>query len=250
MSIKSTNRKFYEEAYSSRTFLKVLLKHFFSYDQLAKTRRNIRAISQLPNYSRSMSVLDYGFGHGTFLLRLPRKHQNSGCELSQEAMKNVERLCSFVRRKATLYSSDEFASASQALTFDLVCCSHVIEHVDDEKSLLELFHSVLAEDGHLLLNVPINEVWVDPKHVRSYKAESIRQLLSGSGFHVERMVEEDRWSAWILHHEYVATVRRKLPFRLVRLSFSLLPVRVLDFLERILPRRYEPQQLLVLAKKK
>ena len=250
MSIKSVNRNFYEEAYSSRTFLRVLLKQIFSYDQLIKTRRNIRAISHLPNWSRSMSVLDYGFGRGTFLLRIPRKQQISGCELSQEAIKSFGKLCSFLRRQANLYSSDEFASASQELTFDLVCCSHVIEHVDDEQSLLKLFRSVLGADGHLLLNVPINEVWVDPKHVRRYTVESTKQLLSNAGFHVEHMAEEDRWSAWILYHEYVAAVRRKLPFRLVRFLFSLLPVRMLDFLEGILPEKYEPQQLLVLAKKK
>lgn len=250
MSLKSVNRSFYEEAYSSRTFFKVLLKQFFSYDQLTKTRRNLRAIGQAPGLSKPMSVLDYGFGRGTFLLRMSRKHQISGCELSQEAINNVGRICSLLRRQVNLYSSDEFASASPALAFDLVCCSHVIEHVEDEQSLLELFHSVLSVDGRLLLNVPINEVWVDPKHVRSYTAEGTRHLLANAGFDVEYVSEEDRWSAWILHHEYASKVRHKMLFRLVRLFSSLLPISVLNVLEKMLPEKYEPQQLLVLAKKK
>jgi SAM-dependent methyltransferase len=249
MSIKSTNHDFYGQAYSGRNFLKVLLKQFCSYDQLSKTRRNVRVIRHLPQFKGVLSVLDFGFGHGTFLMRMPRRHRISGCELSQEAIRNVRRLCSLFRRNVSLYTPDEFVAASQAISFDLVCCSHVIEHVDDEKSLLKLFHSVLGPDGYLLLNVPVNEVWVDPKHARSYTVESTRELLTDTGFKVEDVLATDRWSAWILYHEYVAAVRFMFFFRVVRFLFSLLPVCVLDFLEKMLPQKYKPQQLLVLAKK-
>lgn len=248
-SIKTTNLVFYENAYNSRHFLKVFLKQFISYDQLSKTRRNLRIVRNTPLFSKNISILDYGFGHGTLLLKMPGRHQIYGCELSTEAIKNVKKLCSLLRRKVYLYSSDEFVAASHDMKLDLVCCSHVIEHVDDDHSLLKLFHVALGADGHLLLNVPINEVWNDPKHVRQYSAESTKLLLECSGFKVENIIEADRWTAFILYHEYVSTTNYKFLLKVLRLFLALLPIVVLDAFEKFLPEKYPYQQLLVLAKK-
>jgi 2-polyprenyl-3-methyl-5-hydroxy-6-metoxy-1,4-benzoquinol methylase len=247
--ITTTNRDYYEHAYSGRYFLKALLKQYLSYDQLSKTRRNLKMLRRVPGFSRGISVLDYGFGHGTLLLRLPRRHQISGCELSAEAIVNLRRLCTMLRRNVSLYSPDEIAAESHAAAWDMVCCSHVIEHVGDDSELVRLYHAVLRPGGHLLLNVPINEVWSDPKHIRQYTVESTTRLLERSGFEIECSLQADRWTSFILVHEYVSIVRYKVVFRLLRLFLALLPIVVQDALEMFLPGKYQPQQLLVLAKK-
>ncbi|MGZ5053599.1 MAG: methyltransferase domain-containing protein [Methylobacter sp.] len=247
--IRATNVSFYENAYSGKFFLKTLLKQLLSYDQLSKTFRNLRLMRKVEGYSNKLSVLDYGFGHGTLLLRLPRRHQIFGCELSQEAISNVNALCSLWLRKVSLFSPEELVARSSTLSFDLVCCSHVIEHVDDERELLSLFRNVIQKNGHLLLNVPINEVWLDPKHIRKYTAGSTRLLLESAGFEVEELLEADRWTAWILTHEYVAATKPPRLFKLVRLFFALLPIPILDALEILLPNKYQCQQLIVLARK-
>lgn len=249
MTAKSTNREFYEKAYSSRSLLKVMLKQLVSFDQLSKTRRNLYLARKTPRFSRSISVLDYGFGHGTLLMRMPRRHRIFGCELSSEAISNVYSLCSLLRRKVSLFSPEELTARASTLSFDLVTCSHVIEHVEDESELLNLFRSVIPKNGHLLLNVPINEVWKDPKHVRQYTAMSTRRLLESAGFEVEECLEADRWTAWILHYEYVAKTKLSSLFRVPRLIFALLPIFVLDGLEIFLPKKFQCQQLIVLARK-
>jgi 2-polyprenyl-3-methyl-5-hydroxy-6-metoxy-1,4-benzoquinol methylase len=246
--IRAKNISFYENAYSGRFILKTLLKQFLSYDQLSKTRRNLRMARKSEGYSRSIAVLDYGFGHGTLLLRLPRRHQIFGCELSTEAISNMYALCLLWHRKVNLYLPEELVAASATLSFDLICCSHVVEHVDEESELLTLFRKMIRKNGHLLLNVPINEVWKDPKHVRQYTAKSTKQLLESAGFEVEELLEVDRWTAWILYHEYVAAMKTPRLFRLVRLVFALLPIAILDALEKFLPKEYQYQQLIVLAK--
>ena len=44
-------------------------------------------------------------------------------------------------------------------SYDLIICSHVLEHVDDRKALLELKEEILSKDGILLIMVPIVEGW-------------------------------------------------------------------------------------------
>lgn len=247
--IGASNLEFYEQAYSVRHLPGLVLKQLLSYDQLSKTRRNFKMLRKLPNFSGPLSVLDYGFGHGTLLLRLPRAHRMHGCELSLRAMRNLELLCRFLRRKVTFHRPQELEAAPRSLSLDLVCCSHVIEHVDDDAALLAMFHRQLSRDGWLLLNIPINEVWDDPNHVRSYSKDSIGPLLRGAGFTVQTVLEADRWTAWILHHERVSSIRPKLLFRTIRLLLALLPVAAWNALERFLPDKYKFQQLLVLANK-
>ena len=40
-------------------------------------------------------------------------------------------------------------------SFDLIFCSHVLEHVDDDRQALREFHRVLSSEGLLMLMVPI-----------------------------------------------------------------------------------------------
>jgi SAM-dependent methyltransferase len=53
-------------------------------------------------------------------------------------------------------------------SFDLVLCSHVLEHVDDRQALSEL-HRILSPGGTAILMVPIVEAWT-----RTYEDEDIR----------------------------------------------------------------------------
>jgi SAM-dependent methyltransferase len=240
------NRDFFERAYA-RGFITSLIKQFASYDQLSKTRRNLAVARGVPGFGQELSVLDYGFGHGTFLLRLPRRHHIAGVELSDSAVRNVLRLSSFVRRPITLYTPGELATLPSS-SFDLICCSHVLEHVDDDRALLVEFRRLLTQQGHLLINVPINEVWDDPNHVRSYDASAAVDLLESAGFVVEQNHQADRWTALLLEREQTSQRMTRLMLRAARLGLALLPARVLAATERLLPTRYEPQQLILLAR--
>lgn len=248
-NLQTVNVEFYEAAYSRRYILIVLLKQLLSFDQLSKARLNLRFVAKIPDFRRKLAILDYGFGRGTFLQKLPRRHGISGCELSSEAIGNLRRLFALRFRKVSIYTPDELIASSDLLQFDVISCSHVIEHVDDDERLLRLFRSLLRVGGYLLLNVPINEVWEDPKHVRRYSVESVRLQLSKLGFAVECILEADRWTAFILHHEYVLKTSHRLMFRILRFTLALMPASLSDALETLLPRSYRCQQLLVLARK-
>lgn len=83
-------------------------------------------------------------------------------------------------------------------SFDVICCSHVLEHVPDDRRAMREFFRVLAPGGWAVLNVPISAdrtvedpSVVDPAererrfgqrdHVRRYGPD-YRQRLQEAGF--------------------------------------------------------------------
>ena len=86
-------------------------------------------------------------------------------------------------------------------SFDIVFCSHVLEHVPDDRQAMSEFHRVLKESGWAILLVPImsNKTFEDPSiiepeerlkafgqkdHVRKYGPDYIDRLRE-AGFAVE-----------------------------------------------------------------
>jgi SAM-dependent methyltransferase len=86
-------------------------------------------------------------------------------------------------------------------SFDVIYCSHVLEHVQDDRKAMREFHRTLKSDGWAILNVPINaeQTFEDPTitdpnerlkafgqedHVRRYGPDYADRLRE-SGFKVE-----------------------------------------------------------------
>jgi SAM-dependent methyltransferase len=249
MDNTARNESHYDKAYASNSLVKPMIKLYLSYDQLSKTRRNLAALKHDLKSSLPLSVLDFGFGHGAFLYRVPRTHQLSGCELSSEAIRNARRLFAILKREVTLFRQDEIMVPPYNKKYDLICCSHVMEHVENDFQLLSDFHACLRDGGKLLLNVPINEVWKDPNHVREYSRQSMQEKLERSNFAVESIAESDRWTAYILDKEYVSKSVPQVFLRSLRLFLAPLPISMLDRMEKVLPKKYSFQQLIVVASK-
>lgn len=91
-------------------------------------------------------------------------------------------------------------------TFDLLLCSHVLEHVKDDIKAMQEFHRVLSPNGQALLLVPINldqeSTDEDPKlkdegekicrfgqanHVRQYSKSGFIERLINVGFSVQEV---------------------------------------------------------------
>jgi len=92
-------------------------------------------------------------------------------------------------------------------SFDLIYCSHVLEHVPDDALAMREFYRVLKPDGKIILQVPIagDETFedisiVDPlerekffgqiDHVRIYGRDVILRLTK-AGFSVKEFITED-----------------------------------------------------------
>lgn len=91
--------------------------------------------------------------------------------------------------------------------FNIIYCSHVLEHVSDDLKALREFHRVLADDGFAVIQVPIlgestfeDPTVTDPKererlfgqhdHVRRYGPD-IKQRIEKEGFSVKEFASAD-----------------------------------------------------------
>lgn len=92
-------------------------------------------------------------------------------------------------------------------SFDVIYCSHVLEHVQDDKKAMREFHRVLKRDGWAILLVPISgeKTIEDPTisdpserrrlfgredHVRRYGVDYLNRLRE-AGFKVKVIVQSD-----------------------------------------------------------
>jgi len=94
-------------------------------------------------------------------------------------------------------------------TFDVIYCSHVLEHVPDDKKAMREFYRVLKPEGWAVLLVPIldGQTYEDPSitdpqerlkafgqedHVRKYGTDGVYlDRLKETGFHVEIIQPSD-----------------------------------------------------------
>ena len=92
-------------------------------------------------------------------------------------------------------------------SFDIIFCSHVLEHVEDDRKALCEFYRVLKDDGWAIILVPIvgEKTYEDPlmtspkerlrefgqkDHVRLYGLDIIKRIQE-SGFNVQAINVED-----------------------------------------------------------
>ena len=244
------NQEYYQQLYHYNHPIFHLVHAAVSFDQKSKSRANhamSAAVIQAVTQTQKIKVLDYGCGWGVFLLNMPSARSELYCfDISSNVVRSLQAVMAFIGRSVKVVESH-----NQKLSpndFDLIVCSHVLEHVESDEFLLQQFVDALQPNGYLLLNVPINEVWVDYKHVRTYTPESLAQKLADIGIKIVNACEVDRWSSFILQHELQHQQRSiRLLFKLLRGILAVLPYGLVQLCENLVPKHHLPQQLVVLG---
>ena len=92
--------------------------------------------------------------------------------------------------------------------FDMICCSHVLEHVEDDRAALREIYRMLKAGGTALIMVPITEevTFEDPEvtspeereekfgqsdHVRAYGRDFVDRVAEVAGAHMSVVRPED-----------------------------------------------------------
>jgi SAM-dependent methyltransferase len=231
------NRSFYESHWASHW------KARFMYDPISKRNIARDCLRRAGAWPVGKRVLDIGFGFGLILFSLERSNRIAGIELARSAVE-------FARAQAARsgFKEAEFAQYGGSgllplpdASYDLIVCSHVLEHVPDDRFILREIGRLLAPGGRTFLNVPINEEhFADPNHVRKYTVPGFRSLLKEMGFEVEFECEADRlwdWFGWFFEKGYHNLPVIGFPLSsLINVAASCLPYGLATRLERTLVR--------------
>lgn len=102
-------------------------------------------------------LLDYGCGDGTFLTMLMASRSAPlsavGAELTPDLVRDCSERLGNDRLRFVLTS--ELHGEQHRGAYDAVVCMEVLEHVIDDGPMLDLFDSLLAPGGELLISVPV-----------------------------------------------------------------------------------------------
>lgn len=248
------NKDFYNKLYKKRNPIASLLYSRISFDQQSKSKLNIKLLKQhlKEKFNEPLSVLDYGFGHGSLLLKYKKQHRLYGSDISEEAVFNFPPVAKLKGLNVQTGTVDEFKTKFKDVQFDIITLSHIIEHVDDDTSLVKDLAAKLTSNGLMLINVPINEVWEDPKHVRKYDLDYTKQLLEKCNLSLKEHREEDKLTSYFLIEEHVkhAGAIKKIFIKALRFFFAIMPLGFTIWFESSFLKSHKFQQLLVLASKK
>lgn len=128
---------------------------------------------------RPGQVLDYGGGTGSLL----RKFVEQGCQCDLVDYQND--VIPGVRKIASTLEQ-----INNGAKYDVVICSHVVEHLADPKTILNRLREYVSKTGILYVEVPM-EIWgtvpqAEPvTHVNFFTVRSLKALLEAAGFGIE-----------------------------------------------------------------
>ncbi len=126
-----------------------------------------------------VKILDYGGGNGRLMKTfVDTGHECAVIDYIEDTLPNIQRLGSNVNDIPNIH------------VFDIIICSHVLEHLSDPADVVKNLIGHLKELGILYIEVPF-EIWdgaplpVEPvTHINFFTTNSIRYLLSLCGLKV------------------------------------------------------------------
>jgi SAM-dependent methyltransferase len=229
----------YERFYEGWRRLEGILR----FDVRYRCRRMREVLEALDVPMRDRRVLDVGFGWGHMLLTFPTCCRISGADISPSAVATATHDRRFKR-----YADARFHVVREDVVtdlpegpFDVIVCSHVLEHVPDDETLLRSLRDRLAPGGVLVVFVPIEPPDYNLVHLRAYSLQSISERVMRGGFdllhsegsmyvegHVWRLVTIPERREWPVIGLAMSGIRLGL--------FSLVPYPVLRRMDRTLFR--------------
>lgn len=180
-NMRAANRHFYTDYYKRRRYLGL------RYDYIYRKRLLKNFLMKMGIVASRKKVLDVGFGHGDLLFMFDLTCELHGIEMSLSAVE-------LARQQAQLRGYANYRFIEHDLhylvpypdeSFDMVICSHVLEHLENDEPLLSDLYRVLKTEGYLFLFIPIHEKLVytkGAKHIQKYTVESLRQMVKGCKF--------------------------------------------------------------------
>ena len=117
----------------------------------------MRAISQLGLDSQPLRVLDAGSGRGDLAVALARRHPNwhiIGVDLALDRAAYAIAAAKHLGLKNLEFRIGDLANLGYENEFDLIVNSDVLEHIEDDRTVLRNLFRALRPGGHLVVTSP------------------------------------------------------------------------------------------------
>jgi SAM-dependent methyltransferase len=138
-------------------------------------------------------ILEVGCGTGTYTVPLGRAgHTITGVDLDPAYAEEAARRSSPLPTVTVRQGDATDPACDLGAAFDTVMLLDVLEHIEDDETLLARLRSRLEPDGRLVLKVPAIKALYSPMdkaigHWRRYDRAGLRGVLTAAGFSVERV---------------------------------------------------------------
>lgn len=186
---EENNEKLYEDFHEqSSVQKKIIRRDNFTY-------RNIIKIIE-KNLFNCKSILDIGCGAGTLALYLANKgYKVDGIEISKKAIVSCKESAEFLNLENVNFSVMNFPKQTPSKKYDLIICSEVIEHLQDDNLALRKIHSLLNKNGKAIITTPsinaplyrlnlANDFDKRVGHLRRYSLDSLVSCCEKAGFKI------------------------------------------------------------------
>lgn len=128
---------------------------------------------------QKLNVLDYGGGDGKIMIPFVKKGHN--CYLIDYDDHPIDGVSKI---------ADDINSCEVERKYDLIVCSHVLEHVGDISGLIKALKEMLKPNGIIYAEVP-QEIWAGLKidtdpvtHINFFTLPSLKNLFFSNGFQI------------------------------------------------------------------
>jgi 2-polyprenyl-3-methyl-5-hydroxy-6-metoxy-1,4-benzoquinol methylase len=174
--------------------------HHMAYMRMSKVLLIQQILHKVGIDLAGKSLFDYGFGAGTFFRYCPLNTRLFGVEMDPVTVEEVGRmLAGRGHPEVTLAPIDPEHWATHPLlqqSYDVVLCSHVLEHLPDPVDVLRRLKECLKPDGALVVLLPLNERRSNPHHVHTVDRGKIADWLQASALRMVCYQEADPWTYW------------------------------------------------------
>ncbi|HOM26166.1 MAG TPA: class I SAM-dependent methyltransferase [bacterium] len=136
---------------------------------------------------KGSNILDFGYGVGNLAIRLASLNYNVICyDVSELSIKFLEKR---VKKLSIKIIKDKNLLFNSNKKIDGICCGEVLEHIEDDRSIINLFKNLLKNGGVCIITVPAKKTYWDRSdilayHYRRYEKETFISLLSSYGFKI------------------------------------------------------------------
>ncbi len=134
-----------------------------------------------------------GIGYGSYIIKNGKKIRVLGLDIDNGAVAYANEY--YKIEGIDFLQADILKADLSNSLFDIIICFETLEHVENDKKLLNKFYNLLENDGMLMLstpnqlNMPFSKLSF-PFHVKHYEPQSLVLLLEESGFCIEEVFSQ------------------------------------------------------------